>query len=265
MKLSEPLLDCGRTMVTDNWYTSLSVAEQLLNRQTHLVGTLRKNRQGNPRQVVQKKLKPGECIARENRKGITVLSWRDKRYVLMLSTKHSDSQVEVRNRRGQANTKPEMILAYNEGKSPVDQSDQMTAYQTPLRKSVKWYRKLAFEILLNTAMVNAWLMYKEVKNSDTGILEFRKSVAYGLCNARSSAEEVEVDTSSRNRRPHHEMGQREVQKRKQCQMCYETAKKNLGWRVARNLKRIRTYCKGCEGEPFMCIDCFNKKHRYGAE
>jgi hypothetical protein len=77
---------------------------------------------------------------------------------MMLSTKHSDSQIEVQNRRGQANTKPEMIVAYNEGKSPVDLSDQMAAYQTPLRKSIKWYRKLAFEILLNTAMVNARMM-----------------------------------------------------------------------------------------------------------
>lgn len=31
MKLAEPLLDYGRTMVTDNWYTSLSLAEQLLD------------------------------------------------------------------------------------------------------------------------------------------------------------------------------------------------------------------------------------------
>jgi hypothetical protein len=53
---------------------------------------------------------------------------------MMLSTKHSDSQIEVQNRRGQANTKPEMIVAYNEGKSPVDLSDQMAAYQTPQKE-----------------------------------------------------------------------------------------------------------------------------------
>jgi hypothetical protein len=114
-------------------------------------------------------------------------------------------------------------------------------------------------------MVNAWLMYKEVQNLDTSILEFCKSVAYGLCDARPPAKEVEVDTPSRNRRPRLEMAQREVQKRKPCHMCYEAAKKNLGWRVARNLKGIRTYGKGCEEELCVCIDCFNKKHRYGTE
>ncbi|XP_071051342.1 piggyBac transposable element-derived protein 4-like [Onthophagus taurus] len=193
MKLAEPLLDCGRTMITDNWYTSLSLAEQLLDRQTHLIGTLRKNRKENPRTVTEKKLKPGECFAGENHKGITILSWRDKRYVLMLSTKHSDSQTEVRNRRGQTKKKPEVVLAYNKGKSPVDKSDQITAYQSPLRKTIKWYRKLAFEILLNTAIVNAGLMYKEVKHENISILAFRKSVAYGLCSVRPPpAEEIET-------------------------------------------------------------------------
>ncbi|XP_072400638.1 uncharacterized protein [Diabrotica undecimpunctata] len=100
-------------------------------------------------------LKPGEYISKENHKGITVLSWRGKRYVLMFSTKHLDSQIEVGNRRGQTKKKPEMIFAYNQGKSSVDQSDQMTSYQSPLRKTIKWNRKLAFDILLNIAMVNA--------------------------------------------------------------------------------------------------------------
>lgn len=265
MKLAEPLLDSGRTLITDNWYTSLPLAVQLLNRQTHLIGTLKKNRKGIPREVTNKKLKSGEYIAKENRKGITVLSWRDKRYVLMLSTKHSDSQIEVRNRRGLTKKKPEMIVTYNQGKSPVDQSDQMTAYQSPLRKTIKWYRKLAFEILLNTAMVNAWLMFKEVEHVETGILGFRKSVAYALCSSRPPSPDVEVATTNRNRRSRHEISNTEIHKRKPCQLCYEAAKRSHGWRVARNIKRIRTYCKGCEGTPHLCIECFNRKHRYSME
>lgn len=79
------------------------------------------------------------------------------------------------------------------------------------------------------------------------------------------AEEIETVMPSRNLRPRHELSEKEVQKRKPCQTCYETAKKTHGWRVARNLKRIRTYCKGCEGEPHLCITCFNKKHRYAAK
>ncbi len=40
LKLAEPYLDVGRTMSTDNFYTSLPLARALLDRHTHLVGTL---------------------------------------------------------------------------------------------------------------------------------------------------------------------------------------------------------------------------------
>ncbi|CAG5041429.1 unnamed protein product [Parnassius apollo] len=89
MSICKHILGCGHTLVTDNWYTSLELANELLDKDTHLVGTLRKNRRGLPKAVVDSKLKPGEVIAMENERGICVLKWKDKRDVLMLSTKHS--------------------------------------------------------------------------------------------------------------------------------------------------------------------------------
>lgn len=59
LELSEPYLDCGRTLYVDNWYTSIELAESLNDRQTHLVGTLRANRKSNPKDVTQKKIKKG--------------------------------------------------------------------------------------------------------------------------------------------------------------------------------------------------------------
>ncbi|KAJ8929353.1 hypothetical protein NQ314_017972 [Rhamnusium bicolor] len=95
MSLCEPILDQGRTICTDNWYTSLQLAERLLDRNTYLVGTMRSNRKDIPQEVAKVKLKVGETIAMENHKGVTVLNWRDKRNVLMLSTKHSNEVVET--------------------------------------------------------------------------------------------------------------------------------------------------------------------------
>ena len=57
MKLMEQLLDKGRTLYVDNYYTSVALAQKLLERNTHLVGTLRSNRKLNPRDVIQKKTK----------------------------------------------------------------------------------------------------------------------------------------------------------------------------------------------------------------
>lgn len=57
MEFMEPYMNCGRTLFTDSWYTSTQLAEKLIEKNTHLVGTLRSNRKGNPKDVVSKKLK----------------------------------------------------------------------------------------------------------------------------------------------------------------------------------------------------------------
>jgi len=63
MKLSEPYLDAGRTMCTDNYYTSLPLADCLLSKKTHLVGTVRSNRKGLPKEVTDARMKKGEVTA----------------------------------------------------------------------------------------------------------------------------------------------------------------------------------------------------------
>lgn len=65
--------------------------------------------------------------------------------------------------------------------------------------TIKSYRKLAFELLLNNAMINDWIMYKIVEDVDMGTLEFQKSVDYASCNLRPPLTEAEVFTPSRNR------------------------------------------------------------------
>lgn len=96
--------------------------------------------------MIEAKLKPGESVAMENERGISVLKWKDKRDMHMLSTKHSNGFKTI-NKKGKAARKPKMIFAYNEAKSSVDMSDQMTSYSSPLRKTVKWYKKLGIELI----------------------------------------------------------------------------------------------------------------------
>lgn len=47
-------LGMGRTMYTDNWYSSYDLATELLKSSTHLVGTLRPNSKKNPKEVIKK-------------------------------------------------------------------------------------------------------------------------------------------------------------------------------------------------------------------
>ena len=70
-QLVEGLLDAGRTLYADNFYTSLPLARYLTSRDTHLVGTLRANRKELPREVTcAKNLKKGDVIGRQDEKGI---------------------------------------------------------------------------------------------------------------------------------------------------------------------------------------------------
>ncbi|CAL1275993.1 unnamed protein product [Larinioides sclopetarius] len=84
--------------------------------------------------------------------------------------------------------KPKVIVDYNEGKSSVDISDQMASYCSPLRKSVKWYKKIVFELCLNTAVVNSWIIYNSLTNRKITSIEFRKKLAMNLmsCNNNNS-------------------------------------------------------------------------------
>jgi len=132
LTLMDQYLDAGRTLVTDNFYTSTHLACKLLDRKTHLVGTVRSNRKGLPPSVTSAKLNKGETIAAQNTKGIVVQKWKDRTDVLTLSIKHLDSMIEVEGK----SKKPEMVLFYNRTKQGIDISDQLASYHTCLRKTI---------------------------------------------------------------------------------------------------------------------------------
>lgn len=135
MELMQPILQTGRTLVTDNFYTSVSLAHQLNDKNIHLIGTMRKNRKYNPKPVFQKKLKRGEMTALESNTKVIVGKWVDKRDVCFLTTKSIPEIIEVETKRG-TKKKPSTIVEYNSAKSYIDVSDQKS-YSNPVRRSIK--------------------------------------------------------------------------------------------------------------------------------
>lgn len=88
LSLMENYLNEGRTLIVDNFYTGLHIAHILLDNNTHIVGTLRKNVKFCPKDVLNAKLRVGEIKGKENEKGVVVSIWKDKRDVRFLSTRH---------------------------------------------------------------------------------------------------------------------------------------------------------------------------------
>uniref|UniRef100_A0A7I4Z0Z9 DDE_Tnp_1_7 domain-containing protein n=1 Tax=Haemonchus contortus TaxID=6289 RepID=A0A7I4Z0Z9_HAECO len=88
VELVEGFLDERRVLCTDNYYSSIGLAEKLISRRTHLVGTLRTNRKGIPKAIKDEKLKRGQTCYKQRQNGILVLKWSEKRDLHMIFTKH---------------------------------------------------------------------------------------------------------------------------------------------------------------------------------
>ncbi|KAH9629677.1 hypothetical protein HF086_001490 [Spodoptera exigua] len=77
MKLMRPYVLKGHELFMDNYYNSYGLSQKLLDLKTHTVGTLRKSRKENPKNVMHKKLKKGEHVwVRKN--NVYVSKWVDK-------------------------------------------------------------------------------------------------------------------------------------------------------------------------------------------
>ena len=130
------LLDSYRSVYFDNWFNSPELLDQMYQCKMLGAGTVRQNRRGLPKAVVQRKLKKGETVYR--RKGhLLCLKWCDKRPVTMLSSIHHAVEAQVKtNYLGNPVIKPIVIHDYNNRMNSVDHSDHMlSTYET--LKSVK--------------------------------------------------------------------------------------------------------------------------------
>ncbi|KAF2346739.1 PiggyBac transposable element-derived protein [Trinorchestia longiramus] len=240
--------------------------EYLLENKTYYCGTLRKNCKHCPKVVTEARVKTGSIISRQNEKGVKVLNWRDKRNVLMLSTipEHSSDLKSTgrKNRKGIPVMKPQPVIDYNAAKKGVDMSDQMASYQTALRKTRKWYRKVAFELLTGITVVNAWVLYQKLSHKEMSILKFKEAIIAHLLDDNASTFQ-ENKESSRVKSAHTltEAPGSKRQSRKRCRMCYDTLVHNEGSKKARaSARKVNTFCVSCEDQPYLCLQCFNVKH-----
>ncbi|XP_050482153.1 uncharacterized protein LOC126869543 [Bombus huntii] len=116
--------------------------------------------------------------------------------------------------------KPMVVVDHNRGKRAVDLSDRTIAYSTPHRRTLKWYIKLALELLLNTSISNAMIPYKQATKTKIKVSAFRMALAMHLAQCHSS----KPSNILIRQRLRHEMLKKEGQAylaRKFCRECYK--------------------------------------------
>lgn len=255
----------GLHVYTDRYYTSPELARELLKMKCFITGTVMTNRVGLPIGLKrdQKKMTRGQMFAK--RKGdLLVLSWKDKRVVTMLTTKHKGSQQEMTSVQSKwpnqpPTDKPNMVLDYTKHMGAVDRSDHIISSYQFLRKSKKWYRKMFFW-LLEVSIINSYVLYKNVQTTHgkkpLSHAEFRQSLIKDLV-AEKSAEPA---PRKRGRQPtgppeerlddkKHFMGRK--QKAVRCVVC---AKKGMR-------RETIYFCKTCTSNPSLHPDdCFELYH-----
>ncbi|XP_053457867.1 zinc finger protein with KRAB and SCAN domains 8 isoform X2 [Nycticebus coucang] len=247
MKLIEGLLDSGRVLYTDSYHTSIHLAHQLLERATYLVGTLRSNRKLNPPDVVKTKLNKNEVIARESDTGVIVLKWKDKRDVLMLSTMHGKDTKGVVE-------KPHMFVGYN-SKTFIGFSDQLKSYSCSLRHGIKWFRKLAIELITELALVNSLVLYRLVNKKKISITKFKEQVCLKLLQTDETRIAVPFLPSPTVTCSLTNMGSA----RRRCTVCYEKTQAEKGREYAmKRCKQTAWKCSKCN--VYFCVECFFLKH-----
>jgi hypothetical protein len=153
LSLVEPLLKKGRTLWMDNFYNSPALAHRLKSLKTDCVGTLRLSRKDVPQTVKHKKLRIGELVAQHSGP-VSVLKWKAKKEVTMISTYHGQETRMKLTKCKQEKQKPVSVLDYNENMGGVDLKDQLLQnYLLERKQMTKWYIKL-FRRLLKSTILN---------------------------------------------------------------------------------------------------------------
>ena len=153
------LLDKGHLVYMDNYYTSPELFEELRFHNTYACGTLRKNRKGVPEAIKSKqKLQTSQVIFRRNEESkLLAVKFHDKRDLHMLSTIHEATiAVLSKSKRDRNNSeyvaKPACVVDYVSKMRGVHLSGQINQYDSCIRKTSKWYKKLFFHLFLTCAL-----------------------------------------------------------------------------------------------------------------
>jgi len=264
MKLMEKRLGVGHELYVDNFYTGISLAKELLKRKTLLCGTVRKTRRGLPPAVVSCALQKGTSVTRRQGR-IIVTKWKDKRDVLMLSSFHTGALVpshSVNRRTGERTRKPDCVLSYNTNMCGVDRTDQLTSYYSPLRKTVRWHKKIVLHFV-DMAVSNSYLLYRKLGGTRQQQW-FRVQVIRELL----ASEDRPVVPGPSRPFAHHKAsdmsrlgGQHFIEvipcddgkskKMRKCVVCRQQGKR----------KETRYQCETCMSQPALCVSpCYKVYH-----
>lgn len=267
-RLLDSLKNRGYRLFMDNYYCCPTLAHSLTPLNTAVVGTVRSNRVGMPKDLVTRSMKVGEMDYRRQ-KDIIVLRWKDKRDVYLLTSCHRPAMVPWRSRAEEKN-KPNAVVDYIGNMAGVDHSDQMIAYMPMHRKTIKWWKKLAFH-LITLIMIQAHCLYLKLRaqqgKKPVTLEEFACSVCADLIRLPASSADTGAAVPAGDEL--HRLTGRHFQTKgpsRACHVCYARAKAQGATReqLKNRVKKTSYQCRQCKKplcvEP--CMEIYHTKENY---
>ncbi|XP_036067671.1 piggyBac transposable element-derived protein 4-like [Oryzias melastigma] len=244
-RLMEPFLDRGRTVTMDNFFTSLSLANRLLQHNTTLLGTVNKIRREVPEQAKNTKEREefSTQLFTSGSALLTIYAAKKKKNVCLLSTLHTKVEVEADLRQ-----KPNVVTDYNYLKCGVDVLDQKLRAYT-VRTGTRRWPVAVFYNILDIAASNAHVLYKACTGSKESRRKFQHKLAIELRNRHMQ----EVAQEKERKEALREMRRVSEGKTTTCQV-QQSCKRN---RSTEKCAICHKYtCRKCrKGSPFVCKNC----------
>jgi hypothetical protein len=265
MKMMEGYLDKNHVVVLDNYYTSVPLLLDLLDRSTYACGTIRLKRKFLPKEYGSyKDLDQGESKVWQSGNLVATL-WQDKKIVRFLSTccnPEGDDTV-IRRRRGQDPVRlscPPVVKLYARHMGGVDRSDRMVRTYSVSRQSKKWWFRI-FYYLVDTSIANSFILYHNSPNHPKLTeLEFVKTLSLALIGSFSTENKVQARPQRKRKKApippkatatNHWPKKTKLQKK--CQHCARPGSRG---------PRSKYVCEACGVS--LCIDkCFKLYHTRG--
>ena len=163
MKLMTKYLLRHHHVYADNYFTSVHLAEDLLQADTYMCGTTRSTRKEFPKTLALAYVPQGQSVkwTRED-SSVMVCKWHDKRDICMIATNNAgdDEDVQVRRNRQQVVlSTPTCVRDYNQMMGGVDRLDQYRSYYNVGRSGRRWWKYLFWGIF-NIGVINAFILWK---------------------------------------------------------------------------------------------------------
>ena len=170
-KLIEPFSAKGYCVTTDNFFSSMKLAESLLQMKTKFLGTMKRNKKEIP-EIAKENRKTYETMFLDNQNGCMLTSYqcKPKKQVILISTQHEQAvipQLLINEKK----KKPISVLSYNSQKVGVDSVDQMTRQYNVRAPTRRWPVSVFYNIL-NLAAINSWILYYKVNNNSISRSKF---------------------------------------------------------------------------------------------